>query len=870
MNQDLFNEGMETFVAQNAKSFVVTPNLPEILSPLLTIANNMWWCWNSDAVELFRRLDRDMWEETYHSPKAMLGMVSQERLEALAEDDSFVSHMIRVKNDLERYMSMKTWFNESCADYKDMKFAYFSTEFAIHESIPIYSGGLGVLSGDHLKSASDMGLPLVGVGLLYRFGYFKQFLSFDGWQQEEYNENHFFRMPLQLLKDSEGNTLKIEIDMPKQKVYARVWMLQVGRVPLYLLDTDFSANPREVRDITGQLYGGDRDMRIRQEIVLGMGGVKLLKTLGIDPGVIHINEGHSAFLLFEEIKGLIEDEGLSFEEAFQMVKSSCAFTTHTPVPAGNEMFSPELVLKYFEPLYKKIGLTKEQFLSLGAFPTKEIKPTDPANFSMTILALKMSNKANGVSRLHATVSRDMWSGIWPELPKKEIPITNITNGIHTNTWLSYEFAGLFDRYLGSSWKDEPADHSIWQRVSQIPDAELWRSHERRRERLVSFARARLKSQLQRRGASQKAISYADEVLDPEALTIGFARRFASYKRGTLIFKDLERIKKILTSREQPVQIIVAGKAHPQDNNGKELIKQIVAFSKDPELRHKVVFLEDYDMNVAHYLVQGADIWLNNPLRPEEASGTSGMKAAVNGVINFSVLDGWWCEGYNGDNGWIIGSIDQYPDREYQDEVESTAIYETLEKEIIPLYFNRGQDGLPRGWIKKMKTSMQTLGPVFNTNRMIEEYAKRFYIPSALERERLKKDNFGLARKKAVWHKNLMNQWDSIKIVSSADNVKNEISITNDMTVQVKIYLGSIAPEDVSIQIYSGYLDSLHRISDASIDEMRLVSKEGDNYVYEGKVKTNKVGHCGYTIRVMPQYMGEVQYVPDLIKWQQNI
>ena len=424
--------------------------------------------------------------------------------------------------------------------------------------------------------------------------------------------------------------------------------------------------------------------------------------------------------------------------------------------------------------------------------------------------------------------------------------------------------------MGSSWKDEPADHTIWQRVTQIPDAELWRSHERRRERLVSFARARLKSQLMRRGSSQKDINNAEEVLDPEALTIGFARRFASYKRGNLIFRDLERIKRILTSKEHPVQIIIAGKAHPQDNNGKELIKHIVALSKDPDMRHKVVFLEDYDMNVAHYLVQGADIWLNNPLRPEEASGTSGMKAAVNGVINFSVLDGWWCEGYNGDNGWIIGSIDQYPDREYQDEVESTAIYETLEKEIIPLYFNRGQDDLPRGWIKKMKTSMQTLGPVFNTNRMIEEYTKKFYIPSALEHAKLKKDDFALAKKKAVWLKNLMNNWDGIRIISSEDNAKNEVRITNDMTVQSKIYLGDISPEDISVQIYSGYLDSMHRISEASIDEMRLVSKEGDNYIYEGKVRTDKVGHCGYTVRVMPQYGGEVQYVSGLVKWQQNI
>ncbi|MDR1942425.1 MAG: alpha-glucan family phosphorylase [Endomicrobium sp.] len=867
MKQDLFNEQQETFISKNAKTFVTVPNLPEILNPLLAIANNMWWCWNSDAVELFRRLDRDLWEESYHNPKGILGMVSQERLEKVASDDSFISHMERVKSDLDKYMTMNTWFQDSCSECLNMNFAYFSTEFAIHESIPVYSGGLGVLSGDHLKSASDLGLPLVGVGLLYRYGYFKQFLSIDGWQQEEYSENIFARMPLQPVTNQSGESLIINIDTPKYTIYARAWKLQVGRVPLYLLDTDFEKNSEDVRTITGQLYGGDREMRIRQEIVLGVGGLKLLKALGISPEVIHINEGHSAFLLLEKMREYIEDNGLSFEEAFQLVKSGTVFTTHTPVPAGNEMFANDLILKYFDPILKKLGFTKEEFLRLGSFPVQEIKNDSPSNFSMTILALRMTNKANGVSRLHATVSRDMWSQIWTDLPRKEVPITHITNGIHTNTWISYEFSGLFDRYLGSAWKDEPADHTIWDRVSRIPDSELWRSHERRRERLVSFARERLRHQLERRGLSPKAVSYADEVLDPEALTIGFARRFASYKRGNLIFRDFERIKRILTDKEHPVQIIIAGKAHPQDNNGKDIIKTIVSLSKDNELKHKVVFLEDYDMNVAHYLVQGADIWLNNPLRPEEASGTSGMKAAVNGVINLSVLDGWWCEGYNGKNGWAIGSIDKYYDREYQDEVESKSMYETFEKEIIPLYFRRGLDGIPRDWIKKMKTSMQTLGPVFNTNRMVEEYVKKFYIPSAFEHLKLSRDNFSAAKKKAQRLLNLSKNWNGIKIISSRDNVKGDIQIASDMTVQAKVYLGGILPEDVSIQVFSGYINSKQVISEPEIDEMRLVSKEGDNYVYEGKMSLSKVGQCGYTIRVLPQYCGEVQYIPEMVKWQ---
>lgn len=863
MDLDLFNEKQETYTAENVKTFVGIPNLPDNLNPLIAIADNMWWCWNSDAFELFRRMDMDMWEKTYHNPKAMIEALSQERLIELSQDDSFISHAERVKNALDRYLGMNTWYAQNCFDYANLKFAYFSTEFAVHESIPIYSGGLGVLSGDHLKSASDMGLPLVGVGLLYRYGYFRQRLSFDGLQQEEYVENNFFHMPLEFVKNEDGSELIIDIDVPNQKIYARAWKIKVGRIPLYLLDTNIDKNSKDAKTITGQLYGGDRDMRIRQEIVLGIGGAKLFKALKIDPDVIHINEGHSAFLLLEKIRYYM-DNGLSFDAAFQIVKSNCVFTTHTPVPAGNEIFSSDLFLKYFESLCQKFGISNEQLLKLGEFPFNQ------KDFSMTILALKTSNKANGVSRLHATVARDMWQGIWTNLPRKEVPITHITNGVHTNTWISNEISDLFDRYLGDCWRDDPADHTIWNRVTQIPDAEIWRGHERRRERLVTFARSRLRRQFERNGATRKIINLADEVLDPEALTIGFARRFASYKRGNLIFKDLDRIKKILTNKDFPVQIIMAGKAHPQDNIGKAIIQNIISLSKDPDLQRKVVFLEEYDVNVAHYLVQGADIWLNNPLRPEEASGTSGMKAAVNGVLNFSVLDGWWCEGYNGSNGWTIGSIKRYPDREYQDLVESRDIYEILENEIIPLFFTRGQDSIPRGWTQKMKFSMQALCPVFNTNRMIEEYTKKFYIPTALEYAKYKKNNCEPAKKKSEWIKSIYSNWDAVKFISTSDNISNEMKISNEITVQAKVYLGYISPNDVSVQIYSGYVNDGQSVSEPSIGIMNLVSKDKDNYVFEGKLLIDKVGKCGYTLRVLPQYEGEVQVVPGLIKWIQRI
>ncbi|MGE4384472.1 MAG: alpha-glucan family phosphorylase [Endomicrobiaceae bacterium] len=866
-NKDLFNESQETFTAFKAKDFVVTPSLPESLKDLLSIAENMWWCWNSDAVELFRRLDRNIWEESYHSPKAMLGLVGQDRLEELADDDSFLSHVKRVRAELDKYMNMPTWFDTTFPEHKDKKIAYFSTEFAIHESVPIYSGGLGVLSGDHLKSASDMGLPLVGIGLLYKNGYFKQHLSMDGWQLEEYNTNDFYHMPIRLVTNEDGSPLTINMTIPQSRtVYAKIWKMQIGRVTLYLLDTDCHKNAVEDRVITGELYGGDKEMRIKQEKLLGVGGIRALEALKIDPSVIHINEGHSAFLILEKIRVLMKSKGLSFKEAQKVVKATCVFTTHTPVPAGNEVFSPSLAFAYFESLCKDIGITKDQFLSLGR--DLDAEKCDKEDFSMTVLALKACGKANGVSRLHATVSRQMWQNIWPELPRKEIPITHITNGIHTNTWISYEFAGLFQRYLGDAWIDEPADQTVWEGISDIPDAEIWRSHERRKERLVSFARSRLKNQLERRGVSKHIIRYADEVLDPEALTIGFARRFATYKRGNLIFRDLERIKKILLNKDMPVQIIIAGKAHPKDDKGKEIIKSIISLTANPELRYKVVFLEDYDMNVAHYMVQGVDIWLNNPLRPEEASGTSGMKAAVNGAINFSVLDGWWCEGYNGENGWVIGFTDTYSDLEYQNEIESKSMYEMLEKEIVPLFYNRGQDDVPRDWIKKMKTCMKTIGPSFNTNRMIEDYTEKFYVSSIEATEQMKENNYEIARKKAAWQDNIEANWQKVKVISMEDDLNGQtIKIRNKMKIKAKISLANIKPEDVYVQLYTGYLDSKNVLSGGNYENMKMISQDNNgSYIYEIELETDKVGHCGYTIRVIPQYLGKIEYIPGLIKW----
>jgi len=864
MNNDLFNLSEEKYTVKNSKQYVVVPSLPDTLKPLLEIAYNLWWVWNSDALELFRRIDRDLWEESYHNPIMLLGSVQEERLTELSVDNGFISHLERVQNNLKRYMELETWYDKQYPGQKDKQIAYFSTEFGIHESLPIYSGGLGILSGDHLKSASDMGLPLVGIGLLYRLGYFKQYLNFDGWQQEEYIENHFSRMPIQRVRDQGGNQLKISVDFPMRKVVARVWKIQVGRVPLYALDTDIDDNLPEDRDITSQLYGGDREMRIKQEIMLGIGGIRLLKALQIEPSVIHINEGHSAFLLLEKIRLLMEDNKLSFDEASEVVKGSCAFTTHTPVPAGNEVFTQDLIEKYLEPTYKKFGMKTEDFMALG-----RIIPTDvKENFCLTVLALKFTKFANGVSKLHATISRNMWKDIWPDIPRNEVPISSITNGIHTNTWLSYEMAGLFDRYIGSAWKDEPADQTIWESIAQIPDAELWRSHERRRERLVSFARARLKAQLIRRGASPNEVNYADEVLDPETLTIGFARRFAGYKRGDLLFHDIERIKKIMTQKDMPVQIIIAGKAHPADNIGKEVIKHIIHISRDLDLRHRIVFIEDYDMNVAHYLVQGSDVWLNNPRRPAEASGTSGMKAAVNGVLNISVLDGWWCEGYNGENGWKIGSGEEYSDCSYQDEIESKAIYDILEKDVVPTFYHRGHDGLPREWITKMKTSMQSICPAFNTNRMIEEYTTKAYRNAAADNERLTQHGFENAKKIVGWQKSLYKGWEGIKILSVEDNLSGDLSLGKVFNVKARVKLGQISPDNISVQLYFGYLDSKRRMSSPVVSILKMVDGDHDGvYTFEGAVSGDRVGHCGYVVRILPQFEGSVVYLPSLITWQ---
>lgn len=848
-------------------NFNVVPALPEKLEPLREIAYNLFWTWHHDAIELFRRIDRNLWEETHHNPVLMLGKVDQKRLNALAMDDSFVSHLNRVSVALNIYLEGKNWYQKNFKKNGDNYIAYFSAEFGLTECLQIYSGGLGVLAGDHLKSASDLGLPLVGVGLCYKEGYFQQYLTTDGWQQERYELIDFYNQPMTLVTDEKNNIVKVELDFPGRKVYVQIWKIQIGRVPLYLLDTNTPENSEEDKKITRTLYGGNIETRIQQEIVLGIGGIRALHAIGIQPLVCHMNEGHSAFLAFERIRMLIEKHNLSFFEARDIGLYSNVFTTHTPVPAGIDIFGNDLVEKYFGDYYRKeLKISDKVFYSLGTLS----KEKEPANYNMAHLAMNMAGFVNGVSKLHGKVSKKMWMVGFKDIPFNDIPIDSITNGVHTHSHLSNDMQELLYRYLGERFMQDPSDKEAWERIEEIPDEELWRTHERRRERLVAFARRRLIDQIKERGGSLSEIKAAGEVLDAQALTIGFARRFAAYKRGTLILRDIERLASILCNPDYPVQIIIAGKAHPKDEEGKKIIQEIIQTAKASHLRKKIVFIENYDMNVARYLVEGCDIWLNNPRRPFEASGTSGMKVIANGGLNLSVLDGWWDEAYSYEVGWKIGNGEEYSDLDYQDEIESRLIYDTLEKEIVPLFYTRGEDKLPRGWIKMMKNSMKQLGPVYNTSRMVGEYARKFYFPSIEKRMYLMKNNWEKGKEFSEWKNKLFNNWNKIKIVNIEEgDSKSNLKVGCKFPIIAKIDAGGLTPEDIEVQIYYGIIGNhLHENKNDVVvmNYNSRKSKDGLLY-YQGEIVCSNTGQFGYTIRVVPKHEVLInKFELGLIKW----
>jgi starch phosphorylase len=831
------------------------------------VSHNLRWTWDHDTIELFRRLDDDLWEETGHNPVLMLGTVDQSRLEAAAEDEGFLAHLGRVTEDLDAYLTGRSaWFDRAYDGRERPLVAYLSAEFGLTECLEIFAGGLGVLSGDHLKSASDLGVPLIGIGLLYQEGYFRQRLSKAGWQQEVYEENDFHNLPLTLEVNEDGDPLVCRVTYPERRIAAYVWRAQVGRVPLYLLDTNVADNQApEDRDLTDELYGGDQEMRIRQEIMLGIGGCRALQALGLEPTVFHLNEGHSAFLALEQIRRTMETNTLSFDEARELVSASLIFTTHTPVSAGHDRFAPDLMRRYFGSYAQELGLSWQAFMALG-----REDPDDPnAPFCMTTLALHLASHRNGVSRLHGQVSREMWQVLWPGVPEKEIPIGHVTNGVHFRSWISLEMNRLYERYLGPRWREEPADQRRWQRVERIATEELWRTHERRRERLVAFVRRRLRNQWRSHGAPQSVIESADEVLDPEVLTIGFARRFATYKRATLLLRDPERLARLLGDPERPVQVIYAGKAHPLDDDGKALIAEIVKMSHQNPFRRHLVFLEDYGMDVARHLVQGADVWLNTPRRPHEACGTSGMKAAANGVLNLSVLDGWWDEAYQPGIGWAIGRGEQYTDPSYQDQVEADALYDLLERDAIPAFYEKGADGLPRRWIEYVKRSISSLCHYYNSHRMVQEYTESYYLPAASRGKRLAEGGAERAKMLAAWKARVQQSWPQIRIQSVDTGHLESLHVGERTQTRAHIDLSELTPDDVRVEFYVGPVAANRELVEGEATPMDLVGRaERGEFVYESTaISCHQSGMHGYTVRVLPYHPDLLSPVlPGLITW----
>lgn len=849
------------------KQFLVLPNIPEKIQRLRELAMNLWFSWNWDIVKLFIRIDSELWEKSYQNPIEMLAYLPQHKLEEVAADEAFLANLNRVYESYQGYLSAKKWFAETVPDHPQDTIAYFSCEYGIDTGLPVYSGGLGVLSGDHLKASSDLGLPLVAVGLLYRYGYFRQFLSADGWQQERYEENDWYHMPVTLEKDEEGNPIKFSLDFAGTPVHVQIWKVMVGNLPLYLLDTNIPDNPSKYREISAVLYSGDKDTRIKQEILLGIGGIKALTALGIKPEVFHINEGHSMFLLLERIRMLIQEDGLTFDEAVEIVWPTTVFTTHTPVPAGNEQFDPKLVEHYLRSYAENIGFSWHDFLKLGRVFDSESEP-----FNMTAAALKLSAFTNGVSKLHGKVTREMWHNIWPSLPIEEVPITSITNGVHVRSWMSHDLVDLFDTYFGPKFTDQTRYFTDWDSVDKIPDAELWRVHQRRRERLVFFARKRLKKQLERRGAGTHELKTADEVLDPRIMTIGFARRFSSYKRAFLLFNDEERLLRLLSNPERPIQIVIAGKAHPLDNPGKEIIKKITQIACKDEFRRHIVFLEDYDINVARYLVQGCDVWLNNPRRPLEASGTSGMKAAVNGAVNVSILDGWWCEGFTPEVGFKIGSGEEYESADYQDKIEGQFLYDVLEREVIPMFYSRNQANFPVEWARIAKNSMITACRDFSSHRMVREYSERFYVPAIDAHRHFTSNSYDAAKATARWKSYLNANWSKVGF-QKVDTPSLEISpkVGDVIPVTLHVLLGNIEPNDVSVEVIAGNLNSLEQMSNYEPVIAGRIDGQDDRsnglYVYKTEVKCKESGRFGIAARILPRRDDLINNkIPRLIKW----
>jgi starch phosphorylase len=849
---------MPTFQTYN-----VTPTLPDALEPLREMTFNLWWTWEPSARRLFRHLDPELWDRTNHNPVRMLQLSRQARLEEVSQDKTFLRELKQVYDAFKQYLERQDTYGKTGAGAAIKKpVAYFSAEFGFHESIPNYSGGLGILAGDHCKSASDLDLNFVAIGLLYRHGYFRQEIDKEGLQHAVNLNQNFHHLPIREVQ-RDGANLRISVRILDRDVFAKIWELRVGRINLYLLDTDTPENSAEDRLITAELYGGDLEMRMRQEIVLGIGGVKALSALGIDAEVFHMNEGHSAFLALERIRRNVVEKKLDFYSALQVAAAANVFTTHTPVPAGNDSFSREMMRKYFGDFVRELQIPFEELFRFGQ------ASVDPADaFSMTILALRFSRHVNGVSKLHGDVSRLLWKDVWAGVPVHEVPITSITNGVHTKTWMAPEFSALYTKHL-VGWEDHLTDEDFWRRVMDIPDAQLWETHQKLKQRLVEFVRERVRTRRERIGDSPEAIRNVNRILDPEILTIGFARRFATYKRGALLFSDKERLKKLLNDTTRPVQFIFAGKAHPRDEGGKALIQEVYKFSREAGIENRIVFVEDYDSYIARRLVQGVDLWLNHPLRPLEASGTSGMKLAPNGGLNLSVLDGWWCEGYNGNNGWAIGAETKNGTVEFQNEVDASSLYQLLENQIIPLYYAKPDGKLPLAWLQLMRESIRTVTPVFNTHRMVKEYTERLYIPAAKSHEDFARENCQAATQLSQWKSKMRKDWLQVRVhdVQVGNQDRQNIPVGESLQVSARVHLGGVDPNHVRVEAYHGEAEN-GGVKNPTVTVLDASGQNGDgSYIYQGLVPASESGAYGFSVRVVPTHPHLMQtHELRLIAW----
>ncbi|MGV3563501.1 MAG: alpha-glucan family phosphorylase [Nocardioides sp.] len=843
------------------RRFTVRPVLPAELAPLHDLALNLRWSWHPPTQDVFAAVDPERWQAVGHDPVRLLGAVDRDRFAELAADAGFRARLDAAQADLAAYLGTDRWYQrargEQGGDSLPRAIGYFSPEFGITAVLPQYSGGLGILAGDHLKAASDLGVPIIGVGLLYRHGYFKQSLSRDGWQQETYPLLDPDELPISLLREPTGERTRISITMPGgPDLVAQVWVASVGRVPLLMLDTDVEENPAAYVEVTDRLYGGTSEHRLRQELLLGVGGVKALRaycriTEHPEPEVFHTNEGHAGFLGLERLRELTVDPagpGLDLDTALEVGRASTVFTTHTPVPAGIDRFPRTLVEQYFGEGGAVPGVPLDRVLALGA---EDYEGGDPGVFNMAVMGFRLAQRANGVSLLHGHVSRGMFQGLWPAFDEAEVPITSITNGVHAPTWVPREVYDLAEGVGSGADRDSDA---FWAAVDQIDGRAIWSVKRELRERLVQDARRRLRKSWAKRGSAPAELAWIDEALDPDVLTIGFARRVPSYKRLTLMLRDPERLKRLLLDPERPVQLIIAGKSHPADDGGKRLIQEMVRFADDPEVRHRIVFLPNYDIAMAQPLYPGCDVWLNNPLRPYEACGTSGMKAALNGGLNLSILDGWWDEWYDGGNGWAIPSADGLDDPDRRDDLEAAALYDLIETQVAPRFYDVDADGVPTAWVEMMRHTLKSLGPKVLATRMVRDYVRRLYAPAAGVARALNDDYAG-ARDLAAWKQRVRAAWSGVRVEHvESSGVGDAPEVGAVMSTRAFVALGALSPEDVAVQLVHGRAGADDELLDTTCSVLTLAETyEGGRHRFDGEVALDHAGAFGYTVRVVPRH-----------------